>query len=52
MKLSRVKTDKADAKLIAGYGFSQKPSVFIPENRQKHQIKQLLAAIDGIVTMS
>lgn len=48
MKLSRIKTDKADAKLIAEYGFSYNSELYTPEKPQNHQIKQLLTAIDGL----
>ena len=48
MKMMRAKTDKVDSKLIAQYGFYEKPFPYkeISENRQK--IKAFLNAIDDL----
>jgi transposase len=50
MKMNRIKTDKADAKLIADYGYHQKPYIFSQICIESHQIRQLLHAIDGLTT--
>jgi len=47
MKLCRVKTDKADAKLIAEYGYMQVTERTIPHEPYQDELAALLKLIDG-----
>lgn len=47
MKLCRVKTDKADAKLIAEYGYMQVTEKTIPRESYQEELAALLKLIDG-----
>jgi transposase len=48
MKMRRVKTDKADAKLIAEYGYEQQPPLFKPVSKERSQIQQLLKGLEDL----
>lgn len=48
MKMRRVKTDKADAQLIAEYGYEQQPPLFIPATIERRQIQQLLKGLEDL----
>jgi len=48
MKMRRVKTDKADAKLIAEYAYEQKPPLFRPASKERSQIQQLLKGLEDL----
>jgi len=39
MRLKRTKTDKADARIISQYGYSEKPKDFIPDSNIVKEIK-------------
>ena len=47
MKLCRVKTDKADAKMIAEYGYTQSTMPTIPKEPYQVELASLLVLIDG-----
>jgi len=51
MKMLRAKTDSVDARIIAEYGFYEKPYFFTPKNRQREHILQLLKQIDALHKM-
>ncbi|MDF3078929.1 MAG: Transposase family protein [Sphingobacteriaceae bacterium] len=46
MRLTRAKTDKKDAKMIAEYGKAERPSLWKPEEGYVLQLKQMQAAMD------
>lgn len=46
MQLSRAKTDKADAKLLAEYGQSQKPVLWQPQATHIQQVRQIYALLN------
>ena len=48
MKMRRAKTDKADAKLIAEYGYEQQPPLFKPASKERSQIQQLLKGLEDL----
>jgi transposase len=48
MKLRRVKTDKADAKLIAEYGYEQKPGLFKPADKERIHLQQILKGLEEL----
>lgn len=48
MKMRRAKTDKADAKLIAEYGYEQQPPLFNPASKERGQIQQLLKGLEDL----
>jgi transposase len=50
-ELSRAKTDKADAKLIARYGLSMKPDVWTPPPRAIRELQALLRRIEHLLEM-
>jgi transposase len=51
MHLSRIKTDKSDAKLIAEYGYEyqHKLSYFIPKKEEQIHIDNLIKALDDLL---
>ena len=51
MKLRRVKSDKADARLIAEYGAHEKPMMFRPVPRHRRKIMEILRGIDDLTLM-
>jgi transposase len=51
MKMLRAKTDSVDARLIAEYGFNEKPRYFIRKDEKREQIIQLLKQIDALQEM-
>lgn len=51
MKMSRVKTDKADAKIIAEYGYYEKTYPFKPKDKERQDIELMLKAIDDLLQM-
>lgn len=48
MKMSRVKTDKADAKIIAEFGYEQTPQTFNPASKERLTIIQLLKTLEDL----
>ena len=48
MKMSRVKTDKSDAKIIAEYGYEQKPKIFNPASKERMELLQMLKTIEDL----
>jgi transposase len=46
MRLSRTKTDRKDAMMIAAYLKTEQPSLWQPEKEYVHQIKHMQAAMD------
>lgn len=48
MKMRRVKTDKADAKLIAEYGYEQEPPLFKPASKERNQLLQILKGLEDL----
>jgi len=48
MRLSRAKTDKKDAKMIAEYGKTEKPPMWHPEANYIIELKQMQTAIDQL----
>jgi transposase len=51
MKLRRIKTDKADAQLIAEYGANEKAVLFKPVSPQRRKILEILKGIDDFTLM-
>ena len=51
MRMLRAKTDAVDSKLIAEYGFNEKPCCFIRKETEREHIMQLLKLIDAIHRM-
>ncbi len=49
MKMSRVKTDKADAKRIAWYGYSEKPRNYQPESELQKNIRKNAELINDLI---
>jgi transposase len=49
MKLSRCKTDKADAALIAAYGREQKPALYQEPSPVRKQLRQIVTTIEPLV---
>jgi len=47
MKMIRVKTDSADARIIAEYGFEQPVSLFNPRSKERQKIINLLKGIEA-----
>lgn len=47
MRLLRAKTDKADAKMIAAYGLSQRPPLWSPPPLYLSQLQQLQTLLEG-----
>ncbi|MCU0822632.1 MAG: transposase, partial [Spirochaetes bacterium] len=47
MKMLRAKTDPVDARLIAEYGYEQKPAIFKPKMPECQELLDLLKTIDG-----
>jgi transposase len=50
-ELSRAKTDKADAKLIARYGLSMKPNPWTPPPRAIRELQALLRRVEHLLEM-
>lgn len=50
-ELSRAKTDKADAKLIARYGLSMKPTPWTPPPRAIRELQALLNRVEHLLEM-
>jgi transposase len=48
MRMSRAKTDKKDALMIAKYGKVEKPSLWIPESNEVLELKQMQAYLDQL----
>jgi len=48
MKMSRVKTDKSDAKIIAEYGYEQRPQIFSPASKERMALLQLLKTLEDL----
>lgn len=48
MKFMRIKSDKADAKTIAYYGFEQSPPLYCPRSAQREELMILLKAIEDL----
>ena len=48
MRLSRTKTDKKDAKMIAEYGKSENPAVWAPEPAYMLELRQMQATVDQL----
>ncbi len=51
MKMRRVKTDSADAKIISEYGYYQESKLFKPKSKEIEHILQLSKSIEAINTM-
>lgn len=51
MKMKRVKTDSADAKIIAEYGFHQEPKIYKPKSMEMELVLQLSKSIEALNTM-
>jgi transposase len=51
MKLRRLKTDKADAMLIAEYAFHEKPALFKPLTSNRRKIMEFLGGIEDLILM-
>ena len=51
MKMMRAKTDSVDARIIAEYGFEQKPSIFTPKPHNCQKIIYYLKAIEDLLQM-
>lgn len=51
MKMLRAKTDSVDARIIAEYGFNEKPYYFTRKDNKKERIIQLLKQIDALHSM-
>ena len=51
MKFSRVKTDKTDAKLIAQYGYEQKPKRYQPLPAERTELILILKGIEDLTEM-
>lgn len=51
MKMLRAKTDAVDAKIIAEYGYNEKPSIFIGKGEEREHIVQLLKQLDALYRM-
>lgn len=51
MKLRRVKSDKADAQLIAEYGANEEPVLFKPLSKKRRKIMEILRGIDDFTIM-
>lgn len=47
MRLSRAKTDKKDAKMIALYGQAEQPSLWEPDAEYVLELRQMQAALEG-----
>ena len=48
MRLSRTKTDKKDAKMIAEYGKSENPAAWAPEPAYMLELRQMQATVDQL----
>lgn len=48
MKMRRVKTDRADAKLIAEFGYEQQPPLFKPASKERSQLMQILKGLEDL----
>lgn len=48
MKLTRAKTDKKDAMVIAQYGIAHKPGLWVADNEHITRMRQMLTAIQSI----
>lgn len=48
MKMRRVKTDRADAKLIAEFGYEQQPPLFKPVCEEQSQLMQILKGLEDL----
>lgn len=48
MRMSRTKTDKKDAMLIAEYGKTEHPSLWVPESDHVLELKQMLAYLEQL----
>lgn len=48
MKMIRAKTDPVDARLIAEYGYYQKPMIYEPKSLECQKITTLLTTIEGL----
>jgi transposase len=48
MRLSRTKTDKKDAKMIAAYGKTEKPAIWVPEPAYILELRQMQATVDQL----
>ncbi len=51
MRMLRAKTDSVDARIIAEYGFNERPCYFLRKDNKKERIIQLLRVIDGLHMM-
>jgi transposase len=51
MKLLRVKSDKADAQLIAEYGAHEEPAMFRPVPQNRRKMMEILRGIDDFTLM-
>lgn len=51
MKMLRAKTDSVDARLIAEYGYFEKPIYFKPKSKEMELILQLSKAIEGLIKL-
>jgi transposase len=49
MRLKRTKTDKADARIISQYGYSEKPKDFIPDSNIVKEIKLRAQIIQDLI---
>ena len=49
MRLKRTKTDKADARIISRYGYSEKPDTFIPDTDNVKKIKLSAQLIHDLI---
>ena len=47
MQLSRAKTDKKDAQIIARYAHLEQPAAWVPDEEHIHHMRQLFTAIQG-----
>ena len=48
MKMRRAKTDRADAKLIAEFGYEQQPPLFTPASKERSQLMQILKGLEDL----
>lgn len=50
MRMSRAKTDKKDAAMLAEYGRSEQPRLWIPKADHLIELQQMQAILDGLTT--
>jgi transposase len=49
MRMTRVKTDKNDCKIIAEYGYKEKLSLFQPKSKETQKLGNLLKAVEDFL---